>query len=612
LGNDVSKKLLLAFAACLLLAGDAAAKPGFFSVMQKDGRHWLADPQGRPFFCTAVNSVEMGAEPGELKPGKPEYCGLKHYPDAAAWTKANLARLDSWGFNTLGGYSDMTLFKGLPRPYTVALVMGSLLGIPWVDPGSPENLAKLAEEAARLAPRRDDPNLIGYFIDNEMGWWDESITAFWLSQGMNERPKRELLKMLKADYAGDLGRLQKDFAISPAPSSWDSLEGRLAKCALRGASRPPTVDRFLGWLAGEYYANVAAAIRKVDPNHLLLGDRYLSYYSPAVAAAAGRVMDVVSSNYNSYSEAGWASPAFFDGLYALSGKPVMVTEFYFSAMDNTTGNPNSHGPFITVATQAERAKGAAAMASIFAKLPYVVGYHWFQYFDEPKFGRGDGEDFNFGLLDIHDQPYTLLTQALGAVNFDAARLHGGARGFSVATPGFLPQARGLTQDGYLGDWNLGAAWLGRPVSGGKMPSPADFYAAWSPEGLWIALAYQNFDTNEDPAGRPRLEIGVTRLGASIPFTVSGFQESDSKMPRLIGSPRRFPELKLEGVKPLKASHALKEAVSLTLLSEIFLSSKDLGGPLSQGEAVEIYLSLKLKGPGRDWSVKLPLKLGAPW
>ena len=37
-------------------------------------------------------------------------------------------------------------------------------------------------------------------------------------------------------------------------------------------------------------------------------------------------------------------------------------------------------------------------------LPYVVGADWFQYYDEPPHGRKlDGEDYNFGLVDIHDR-----------------------------------------------------------------------------------------------------------------------------------------------------------------------------------------------------------------
>ena len=50
------------------------------------------------------------------------------------------------------------------------------------------------------------------------------------------------------------------------------------------------------------------------------------------------------------------------------------------------------------------------------KVPYVIGADWFQYYDEPTHGRGDGENFNFGLVDIHDSPYDPLTRAASALD----------------------------------------------------------------------------------------------------------------------------------------------------------------------------------------------------
>ena len=38
--------------------------------------------------------------------------------------------------------------------------------------------------------------------------------------------------------------------------------------------------------------------------------------------------------------------------------------------------------------------------------------HWFQYYDHPKGGRPDGEDYDFGLVDINDRPYRRLVDDL--------------------------------------------------------------------------------------------------------------------------------------------------------------------------------------------------------
>lgn len=43
---------------------------------------------------------------------------------------------------------------------------------------------------------------------------------------------------------------------------------------------------------------------------------------------------------------------------------------------------------------------------------YIIGADWFQWMDEPPEGRGDGEDANVGIVDIYDQPYPLLIDAV--------------------------------------------------------------------------------------------------------------------------------------------------------------------------------------------------------
>ena len=37
--------------------------------------------------------------------------------------------------------------------------------------------------------------------------------------------------------------------------------------------------------------------------------------------------------------------------------------------------------------------------------PWIVGTHWFQYADQATTGRGDGENYQIGFVDICDTPY---------------------------------------------------------------------------------------------------------------------------------------------------------------------------------------------------------------
>jgi hypothetical protein len=77
-------------------------------------------------------------------------------------------------------------------------------------------------------------------------------------------------------------------------------------------------------------------------------------------------------------------------------------------MENRSGNKNSSGGFPVVQTQKERAAAVKKYLAELSSRPFVIGAHWFQYYDEPTFGRKDGENYNMGLVDIYGKPYDEL------------------------------------------------------------------------------------------------------------------------------------------------------------------------------------------------------------
>jgi hypothetical protein len=42
---------------------------------------------------------------------------------------------------------------------------------------------------------------------------------------------------------------------------------------------------------------------------------------------------------------------------------------------------------------------------------WLVGTHWFQFGDQATTGRGDGENYQIGFLDVCDTPYPEIIQA---------------------------------------------------------------------------------------------------------------------------------------------------------------------------------------------------------
>jgi hypothetical protein len=187
---------------------------------------------------------------------------------------------------------------------------------------------------------------------------------------------------------------------------------------------------------------------------------------------------------------------FFAGLRQLTHKPLLISEWFFAAQENRSGNHNQ-GHLMTVQTQAERARGAAAAAQEFAKLPQLVGLHWFQYYDHPLGGRPDDhEDYNFGLVDLYDRPYEELTDAFAQINPRLAGLHQEARPISLAlppgTPFEIPEADINPHDRSLIEWPKARAL----VPGLTAPSAdvvfGDIYLTWNQAGVYLAAIMMDY------------------------------------------------------------------------------------------------------------------------
>ena len=429
-----------------LAAGDAA-EPGKSSLLASTAvdagrksvpekctvRHdangwWFVSPEGKRIFSLGVSVVNQGTSREEYDPARPSYAAWRLYDEPAQWSTTTLRRLKSWGFTTIGGWSDLASLHKSPEHnlWLMPVVsLGAQAGAPWWDMWDEKNLRRMDQIAQEsIAPLCDDPRIIGYYSDNEIGWWDGALWRLTFEQASTSEQRKRLIKLLRDNYQNDWDALIKDFESDHA-NNWQELEvgGRLWH---RPGGNGIRVSReFLGIMADRYYRLMRQLVRKHDPNALYLGDRYQSFYYPEVARACGRHVDVVSTNLNANWSDGTFLRSYLDTLHALTGKPILVSEFYMAATDNRSGNKNTNNGFPVVGTQPERATALCNTARELARLPYVVGAEWFQYYDEPPHGRFDGEDYNFGLVDIHDQPYEEVTKAIASLNLPKIRAASG-------------------------------------------------------------------------------------------------------------------------------------------------------------------------------------------
>jgi hypothetical protein len=484
------------FGAVFLATFCAAAAPPF-SISEQNGITWLVKPGGERFFSLGVCVVDRGASREKFDPHNPGYAAWQHYSDSNVWAKAVLERLDSWGFTTIGGWSEFATLRMRPNTnvfFTPVLHIGSTAGAPWWDMWDTNNIARMDGVARdKILPLRDDPRVLGYYSDNEMGWWNATLFKMTLEQAPASGQRQRLIKLLRETYQDDWKRLLGDFEPEGA-ATFEELD-RAGMLYLRsGGEGIRVMRRFLGLLADRYYFLMRELIRKYDQRALILGERYQSFYYPEVVRACAPYVDAVSSNLNAPWSDGTFPRFYLETLHALAKKPVLVSEFYMGARENRSGNKNTHGIYPVVDSQKQRAAGFRTTLEALARTPYVIGAEWFQYYDEATHGRGDGENFNFGLVDIHNRPYDLLISAARALDLAALKRNPlrDRQDASQAVPSAPrdPFAN-FTATLALKHWDRERGFV-KPASEFSL---ADLYICWGPKAVYLGLYSQDIVEN---------------------------------------------------------------------------------------------------------------------
>jgi hypothetical protein len=488
---SVAAALLIGAAAPAFACADFAKAPSSrWTVERVDGRAWLITPCGERFFSLGVNVINPSARDPSMRRDPESQAPVDE--KLAAWIAEARGRVTAWGFNSAGGWSltpDL-----LKMPEVVNLELGRNSKFHWFDPFDPAMPGIMNAKARELVtPYRDSPYRIGYFSDNEVGWWSGALFSFYAMKPASNYTKQRWVQMLRDDYRGDWRRFTADFVPPEGVRSWNDLLAADEITRLKPGGRGIVeVRRWTGLIAGHYYQLSRDAIRAADPGALFLGDRLPIYYDPAAVRAEAPYIDLVSTNYNVDSPEGWIAPYYFAGLRALSGgKPMLITEWFYAARENRTGNVNN-GHLMTVGTQVERAEGAAAATVNYAALPDVVGMHWFQYYDDPKGGRADGEDYDFGLTDITGEPYDGLVTALAAANRAAPEVHATAAPASAERQPLLPRAVIDPTHASFIDWPKPQSLLPPMIASPREVPFGEAYLSWSPSGLALGSIGQDY------------------------------------------------------------------------------------------------------------------------
>ena len=439
--------------------GPTLKATGRFYAAKHQGKWWLVNPTGKLFWSSGITCVNLkqstkisGREqyfswlPVGQDPLRKFYSNPGRRNAQMNFFEANLfrkygadyqaryydsavQRLRSWGITTAANWSDyleIAARKGIA--YTIPIPARSKMfaatehlkaGLvkkkysPDVcDPQYAQSLEAGIRESA-LA-HKDDPWLLGVFVDNELHWVGGDpfknpseavrISAIAFNNDASFAIKLALIRTLQ-DKFKSVAALNQELGTSF--KQWEEVQAPVTftKAQLKaGAALFAELD---SKIAEQYFRTVSQTVRKMLPGVPYLGCRF-SNYSDEVVRQAAKYCDVVSFNiYNNLPEERLA-----DELSAKFDFPVVIGEFHFGALDRGMFDPGLR----KAENQADRAAKYAAYVEQAVRGAWCVGAHWFQYVDQPLTGRDDGENYNIGFLNATDDPYPEMVAAARKVN----------------------------------------------------------------------------------------------------------------------------------------------------------------------------------------------------
>lgn len=390
----------------------SAEATGFFRVEKTGEKWWFVDPDGHLFLSIYVPGLGSSGYATQTEHRKEYFAALP--PDnigvprprfevagPAAFYAWNLfrrfgpnwrtgaieltfRRMEAWGLTTgPSPYFTSGLELETKKPYLNFFRVPrdpstAFLGLPDVYSG--DFVRKVDEAAAvQMAPRKDDPYLLGYFVGNEPPW-----------------PGRES-ELVDLILAG------------PSSATQEKLRTFLVE-----GDTPKRRQEFVHDAFKEYLRIVSDACQRHDPNHLNLGMRF-GGQPPDYLLRMGRVFDVCSLNPYEYSPI-----EHLERTYELIQRPIIFGEFQFGVPGDGLG-----GSLVQAASQQERGVAYQYYLENAASHPAFVGAAWFIGVDEPVTGRMDGENYNIGFVDVTDRPYPDLVEAAKKTHKRLLSVHSG-------------------------------------------------------------------------------------------------------------------------------------------------------------------------------------------
>jgi len=380
------KKFISLLPLLLMVTTAAESDPtgNVFHLGKVKGRDCLIDQKGKPFLSLGINHVRALKDKGQ-----PDVFSEMFDRDLEKACAAAHTNLTNWGFNTAGYGSPEPLCRMMPYMAPVYLTKNAnyLPDNQFIYPDifSPKVQEKMKKKLQDLVrTNKENPNLIGYY------WTD---TPQWDLK--RARAKRG------TDWVSTIRKMPLD---APGRKRYDQY---VADC--RQKNVPAEDEGFLRLIARELYTVIGKETRRLAPNTLIFGERYLVGDHPdCVIEEALPYIDVLSLQPGRAT----FNESYFDRLHAKFNKPIMLCDHQCSF-----ATPE-YRKTMWQQLESEEAVGRAYgqyLRDAFAK-PYIIGYQRCQYIDRVTARLGVLKQ---GVIRQDGTPYKTLVQYIRKANVEA-------------------------------------------------------------------------------------------------------------------------------------------------------------------------------------------------
>ena len=384
---------------------------GFFYSKKIGDRWWTFDPLGYPFYRVACVLISPGSS------SKQQKAVSAKFGTQAAWADAATDRLQTLGYNSTGGWSNINLLSQVEEPLAQTTIFYAL-----------SDYIKTADLALTSAGSTE-------MIGNMLPVFDPAFV-----ESANNSVKSKLAQYNTKDYVygwmsdnelpDELSMLDSALNFDPADSrliysyaaAWTFMYLKTGKADVSGADITDELRKeFRAMVYDRYFEVVCGALDRYAPYQQYLGCRFLAgcYKDEYVLRVAGYWCDVISLNYYGAWE---GNPTLMANIEKWSGKPFIVTEWYAKGMDvweQDNRMTNQSGAGFTVRTQDDRGKFYQNYALMLMECKSCVGFDWFQYWDnDPDNLNADASNRNAnkGIYSNTAEEYTVLTGYMNELN----------------------------------------------------------------------------------------------------------------------------------------------------------------------------------------------------